>query len=971
MICPHCGTANQDSAATCSQCARDLFEDAPTVATPSEPPSKGRISEWQRESRNAKTLPVGFEIGSRYKVVGFLGRGGMGAVYRVHDNELNRDVALKLIRADLEEDQNVIDRFKREIHLSSLVTHRNVLRVYDLGESDGVKYLTMQLVEGDDLSHAMRGSNTMPLERATNIFRQICLGLAAAHEQSVIHRDLKPQNIMIGKDDHVYLTDFGLARTSDQPGLTASGAVIGTPDFMSPEQVRGDHVDIRSDIYSLGIIFFQMLTGHLPFQGRSTYEVMMQRVQHEAPTARSLNPVIPERISRIIEKCMATRAAARYASVQEILQDLDGDAAPRLARRSEPMPVAVKRAIAAAVALLAMLGALAAWRVSQREDAPAAARQRNPVSVLIADLDNRSGDPIFNETLEPILSIGLEGAPFVTAYNRGQARRTASELRPGVATLDEALARLVGLREGVQVVIAGSLQRDADSYRLTTRAIDTATGRELGKADESAKDREAVLKVAGTVAHKLRVVLGDAPDEKLSSETFTAGSLAAAQKYAAGQELQWAGKFEQAITRYAEATALDPTMGRAYAGMAAMHANLGDREKAETNYKLAMQHIDRMTDREKYRTSGGYYLFMRNHEQAIEEYRELARQYPADTAALNNLALSYFYRREMKRAMEEQQKPIAIYPKNVLYRNNLALYALYASDFATAAREAAQVLELNPSFVKAYLALGLAKAATESPAEADAAYERLQSVSARGASLASSARADLAMMRGDAATAITLLRAGISADEQAGNNTTAARKRTMLAEALLQSGAKTEAVREAQTAAKGSDDGVRYSAARVLSAAGEFAQSELLAAEMEKRLEPEPQLYAKLIHGENLLLQGRARDAVTILNDAQKLGDSWMGRLLRGRAYIALGAFTEAYGELDVASKRIGEGLAVLLDDVPTARYLPFLYYELARAQDGLGSPAARGSYEKFLRARSSATNDVMVADARKRLGTS
>src|SRR5688500_9411443 len=205
MICPHCGTANQDSAATCSQCARDLFEDAPTVATPSEPASKGRISEWQRESRNAKTLPVGFEIGSRYRVVGFLGRGGMGAVYRVHDNELSRDIALKLIRADLEEDQNVIDRFKREIHLSSLVTHRNVLRVYDLGESDGVKYLTMQLVEGDDLSHAMRGSNTMPLERATNIFRQICLGLAAAHEQSVIHRDLKPQNIMIGKDDHVYL----------------------------------------------------------------------------------------------------------------------------------------------------------------------------------------------------------------------------------------------------------------------------------------------------------------------------------------------------------------------------------------------------------------------------------------------------------------------------------------------------------------------------------------------------------------------------------------------------------------------------------------------------------------------------------------------------------------------------------------------------------------------------------------------
>lgn len=969
MNCPQCGTANANEAETCSSCGRDLMTDADTMSPSSAGESQQRLGEWRRRNRESHLLPAGFEIGQRYRVTGFLGRGGMGAVYRVWDSELERDVALKLISTELDEDPRVLERFKREIQTSSIVTHRNVLRVYDLGESDGVKFLTMQFVDGEDLAAVLRKTGPLPVDRAINIFRQVCLGLAAAHEQGVVHRDLKPQNIMIARDDHVYLTDFGLAKSSDHAGLTASGAIFGTPDFMSPEQVKGQKADIRSDIYALGVLFFELLTNKMPFQGHTTYEVMIQRVQRDAPHVRTVNPQVPERISKIIDRCLARNPDDRYQSVQQMLADLGGEAVPR----SGPALLRNRKILfgtVAAALMLATLVGLAVLRSMNRSAAgEAVASDRKPVSVLIADLKNQTGDPIFDETLEPILSIGLEGSPFITAYNRGQARKTADQLRPGTHALDEGVARLVGLRDGVQVVIAGSLLRDAKAFRLLTRAIDTATGKELGRVEQTAPDREAVLKVTGTVAQKLRVVLGDAPTEELSEETFTSASLPAARKYAAAQELVWAGKYEDAVASYAESAKLDPTMGRAYAGMAATYANLGDHEQAEKHYKLAMQHLDRMTDREKYRTRGGYYLLIRNHEKAIEEYRELARQFPADTAALNNLALSYFYRREMKRAMEEQQKPIAIYPNNVLYRNNLALYAMYAGDFAAATREAEQVLKLNPSFVKAYVALALSKLGTEQPDDAEAMYRRLEAVSPRGASLAAAGLGDLALSRGDTQRAITILQSGIAADEKGANKSAAARKRTMLAEALCSGGSLKEGIREAKAAAELRDDrDVIYAAARALSACKAFAESEAIAVILESRLEPEPQLYAKLIRGENLLLQGRARDALGPLSEAQKIADSWMGRVLRGRAYIALGAFTEASSELDAANKRVGEGVAVLLDDVPTARYLPLLHYDLARAQQGLGSPAARASYEKFLRARSAAQNDALVADARQRL---
>ena len=335
MICPQCQTPNPDGIASCSHCSsvfpaadptrKFVPDDAPEMPTMASPTS---LEEWVK-SRPTGSIPVasvlteGLEIAERYRVRKLLGMGGMGAVYLVHDDELDRDVALKLIRSDIGENPEALERFKREIQLSSKVTHRNVLRVYDLGASGGIKYLTMQFVEGEDLSTVLKRVGRLATPRLTRIFRQILEGLRAAHEQGVIHRDLKPQNIMLDASDNVYVTDFGLAKSLEQSGMTQTGAIVGTPYYMSPEQVKGSPIDHRSDIYSLGVILYEMSTGRLPFTGSSPYEVMAQRLQRLPEPAGRINPDLPSYLSKILDRCLMVDTAARYQTIEEILRDLD------------------------------------------------------------------------------------------------------------------------------------------------------------------------------------------------------------------------------------------------------------------------------------------------------------------------------------------------------------------------------------------------------------------------------------------------------------------------------------------------------------------------------------------------------------------------------------------------------------------------------------------------------------------------
>ncbi len=985
MICTHCQTPNPDGAPTCMQCHESLDESGATLApsgagvtsTPTIAPA--HASSGQASSRRTpagsfasfsgpSTLPAGFDIGHRYRVVKLLGRGGMGAVYRVRDLELERDVALKLIRPEIAEDQATLDRFKREIQLSSRITHRNVLRVYDLGEVEGIKFLTMQYVDGDDLASLVKREGRLPVPRILAIFGEICKGLAAAHEQGVVHRDLKPQNIMLDEAGTAYVTDFGLAKSLAGTGMTEMGAILGTPFYMSPEQVKGQPAGRPSDIYSLGVILYEMATGQVPFTGDSAYQVMMRRLSQKPNPVAELNPEIPAFLQKIIERCMATDPAARYASVDAILADLAAGTFSTNVRFELLQRRWVLRVGVAAVVVALALGGVV-W-FSRREPAPKAVVPTRPV--LVADFENRTGDPVFDGTLEAAFGIALEDAAFITSYRRDAARKVAAQIQPGTTGLPEKVARLVAAREGVGVVTSGSVSTEGPGYKINVRAVDAMTGKEIVSAEASAPDKNAVLGAVAKLASKVRGALGDTTPESAriaAAETFTAGSFEAAHEYAVAQEAQFAGKWDEAARGYRRAVELDPNMGRAYAGLAAVYQNQGKHEEAKKTFEDALARLERMSDREKFRTRGLYYVTVRKPDRAVEELKNLVAQYPSDTNGIANLALAYFYKRDMVQALAVGRRFTDIYPKAVPQRNNVGLFAMYAGDFETAVREQRAVLELNPKFHLAFVGLALAQLAEGKPDEAGETWRRLASIDAHGASLAAMGLADMALAEGKSAEAAALLEKGAADDLAAKDTDAAAAKLIALAESQLALGKEKAALLSAEKAvslAKG--ENIVFPAAQVFIAAGRTPRALELAADLGKRLEDDPRAYGLLIEAEAQLKAGKAGEAVRTIEAARAISDTWLGHFLLGRAYVEAGAFTEADAELETCMKRRGEATAVFLDEVPSWRlYGPVLYWR-GRAQEGLKSPAAADSFKAFLAIRGNAGGDTLVADARRRL---
>ena len=271
-------------------------------------------------------------FGTRYRIEKMLGEGGMGAVYKAYDIELGRMVALKLVRPELATNPQTMQRFKQELLLASRISQKNILRIHDLGDAGGVKFITMAFVEGGDLAGLVEKEGRLPFDRALRFTRQMCAALEAAHHEGVVHRDLKPQNILIDSSDTVYVSDFGLAKSLEAEGtvMTRTGQILGTPRYMSPEQVEAVDVDHRADLYSLGLIVYEMFTAEIPFRGESAMQMMYQRVTAAPKDPRTVCPEMPDYLANIILKCLETDPANRYQSAREILNDLDAENPPEL-----------------------------------------------------------------------------------------------------------------------------------------------------------------------------------------------------------------------------------------------------------------------------------------------------------------------------------------------------------------------------------------------------------------------------------------------------------------------------------------------------------------------------------------------------------------------------------------------------------------------------------------------------------------
>jgi tetratricopeptide (TPR) repeat protein len=593
------------------------------------------------------------------------------------------------------------------------------------------------------------------------------------------------------------------------------------------------------------------------------------------------------------------------------------------------------------------------------------------VKILLADFQNNTSDSVFDGTLESSFSLAMEGAPFISAYNRTTARKTLIKIKPDATILDEAGASLIALREGVNVVISGAVEKLGGGYRISCKAVDPVSSKVLSTADSETTAKSGVLEAVAQLADKMRRTLGDTtPDSarRQQQETVTSSSLEAVHEYAVAQDLQFSGKWDKALPHYAQAVALDPNMGRAYAGMAVMSMNMGHKADADKYYQAAMAHLDRMTDREKYRTRGGYYLTTRQPEKAIEEYDALVKQYPADDVGASNLALAYFYMRDMAKAMEAGRHAAELSPKALVQRHNYALYSVYAGDYTTGARIAEEVLQQDPKEVDALRALAMAQTGLGDTTGAAATYRRLEALGASGASIANIGLADVDVYQGQTAEAIALLSQGITADIAAKDQGSAATKSVALAQTYLLQGDKSKAIAAADQAVKLSPDpSTLMAAGDVYINGNDPGRAAKLAGQLSSRIEPEPQLYGLLLQGGVALKKNQIKDAIDAFQKAQKISNTWLGHFYLGKAYLQNGSFTEADSEFELCLKRRGEASAVFLDDVPTMRLLPPVYYFLARAQEGLKSPSAAESYRAFLKMQPSGSGEL-VTDARHRL---
>ncbi|MDH3490871.1 MAG: tetratricopeptide repeat protein [Gammaproteobacteria bacterium] len=595
----------------------------------------------------------------------------------------------------------------------------------------------------------------------------------------------------------------------------------------------------------------------------------------------------------------------------------------------------------------------------------------DPFSVLIADFDNDTGDALFDGSLEQGLQIGIEGASFISVYERGLAQKVATELRD-TDKLDSVTAQLVAAREGIKLVLVGSIAPRGKKFDLSVKAIVPTRGEIVAEADATANGKLAVLTAIGELAADLREELGDKSVDRKAlkiDETFTAMSLEAARDYDTAQRLQYDGNYEKAIEHYRAAVEHDPKFGRAYSGWAVAARALGRLDEANAAWEQTMANLGSMTERERLRTQGMYYWGVtRNFQKAIETFEKLVEKYPADHVGHNNLAVQYLLALDFENARREGRLTVEIYPKNVVARSNFALYAMYSGDFELAATEAKQVRELDATWFKAWLPIAMQALSVGDFDTARAAYNSMAETSGRGASTASLGLADIELLTGNFGAAQKILEAGIPVDEANGNNYGLAVKYMALAEALLAQGdsaAALEAV-ESGVGLTGSNAAL-VPAALLYVAAGTPDKALAISETLSQKLPPQPRAYAALIEALVAREAGNHVQAIEQLTGALEIADLWLLRFHLGRAYFEAGYFVEAVDEFTAAQQRHGEATALFLDDLPTYHHAATLPYWLGRAQAELGmTENAAENFALFLKLRPA--GGPLTDDARQRL---
>ena len=642
-------------------------------------------------------------FGNRYEILELVGEGGMGQVYKALDKELDRVIALKTIRAEKETDPETVQRFKRELVLARKITHKNVVRIHDFSEADGIKFFTMEYVEGRSLKQEIRNRGRIPVTEALPIARQVLSALQEAHSQGVIHRDLKPQNVMLDRSGTPLLMDFGIARSSaDTGGMTGTGVMIGTPDYMSPEQVRGEKADARSDLFSFGVILYEMLTGDLPYQAETPLSKVMMRLTHKPRAPRQITLEVPAYLERVVLKCMEVDPGLRYQSAQEVLADLDRQKVDSSLTLRVQKAVAKRKAPIAAAAVLLALGAAAAIYLTRGGEDDLSVAPEVPVATLaILPFTNATGaaDLDWLRTgLPEMLVTDISQSRYVRPVSGERVRKVMADL--GIAEntrFDESALDAVSDKAPAESVVFGQYVESGGTLRidLTLRKAGSGVPIPLQAEAPSSEVFQLVDRITGLIKDQL-----DLDRDQLRSDTdrpiaeVTSSSLGALQSYQSGLSELQQGETQAAVQLLQEATSLDPNFAMAFAKLADAYLSAGEMREAEAASARAesLSETSPLPLAERYQIHATAAAVKNDLETAAKSYVELSNLYPQDPDILLSLAGMYEGLGKLPEAIDAYSRVVAMAPDYGEAHFGLAFVRIMSGNAAEAIRSLDEIL---------------------------------------------------------------------------------------------------------------------------------------------------------------------------------------------------------------------------------------------------------------------------------------